>query len=187
MNRLLGYAVGLVIGTLGAGSAWAGEANTDAWANSGWGSQSGSAGASATYDGDGGRALTRTDTRTGRINLARGLSVGFDRDGLDVSFSHAIAPNRGPGYAGTFNLSIGRDGEVSSSYGGVVALGGTQRAVQAGGTTSSRPWGSSSQALATGQANPRGTVLARTQSNHQKRDRQRRPVRLAKYRRPRWR
>ena len=64
--------------------------------------------------------MTRTRTSTGRVNLARGLAVGFDRDGMDVSFSHAIAGRIGPAYAGTFNLSIGRDGRVTGSYGGAV-------------------------------------------------------------------
>ncbi len=147
--------------------ALAGEATTDAWAQHGMGQRYGTAGATADYNGDGGRAITRTDTHSGeRVTLARGLSVGFDRDGVDLSFSHAIAGRRGGSYAGTLNVSIGRDGSVSNSYGGVLSRGGFERRVEAGGTTRSGRHGTTSLASANGQTRGGGIVRARTHSNH---------------------
>lgn len=181
MKRIIGNAFGIMIATAGIQTALAGEASTDASATSGWGNQGGTAQANASWDGDGGRGLTRTDTRTGRVNLARGLAVGIDRDGLDLSFSHAIAGNRGPGYAGTFNLSIGRDGSVSHSYGGAVSRGGYRRSVEAGGAASSRP-GGIALASAGGRTWGGGIVQARTRSQHRPayRHRLRRPVRFVR-------
>lgn len=165
MNRLIAYTLGFIFAAIGAGTAWAGEASTSAYADSGWGRNSGTAIATADWDGDGGRGYTQTRTQTGRVNLARGLSVGVDRDGVDFSFSHAIAGQRGPGYAGTFNLSIGRDGSVSTGYGQSVALGGIARSVEAGGTTSSSRNGTVSLARAGGDTRGGGIVRALTQSH----------------------
>ncbi len=162
MKRFIEYAATVIIGVANAGLVFAGEASTGAWARN-----QGGAGASANYVGQGGPAYTRTDTRSGNINLARGLAVGFDQDGLDFSFSHAIASRFGPAFAGTFNLSIGFNGSVSGSYGGVVSNGGVNRSAEAGGNTRSGPAGSQSQAMARGDANPWGTVNARTDSYSQ--------------------
>lgn len=140
-------------------SVMAGEASTSAWANN---AGLGNAGAIAQYNGQPGNlGIARTDTRTGTVNLARGLAVGVDADGLDFSFSHAIAPNGGPAYAGTLNLSIGRNGEVNGSYGGVLSQGGVVRNVESGGSTSSRIGGTPT-AIARGDATPGGRVTAQT-------------------------
>ena len=71
-----------------AASASASDARTSASAASN-GRRSGTAAASATYKGDVGFA--RTDTRTGQINLARGVAVGVDDRGLSLSVSTALA------------------------------------------------------------------------------------------------
>lgn len=144
-------------------SVLAGEASTSATASNAGG---GNAGATARYDGSAGSVgITRTNTRTGDVNLSRGLAVGVDKDGLDLSFSHAIAPKNGPAYAGTFNLSVGANGQVNGSYGGVVSEGGAVRSVEAGGSTNSssvRP--ATSTAIARGDATPGGRVTASTRS-----------------------
>ncbi len=171
MNGHMRITMGLAIGLASTSAALAGDATTDAWADSGRPGQNGSAGATADWNGNGGRGFARTDTRSGRINLARGIAVGFDRDGIDLSFSHAIAPNRGPGYAGTLNVSIGRDGAVNHSYGGTVAMGGHRRDVRAGGATRSggRDVGAA-VARASGNTRGGGIVRAGTHS-HQYRPR----------------
>jgi hypothetical protein len=168
MKRLMRYAAGLVFEVAGMATAWAGESTTNAWANNGWGRNSGTAGALANYDGGDGIGIARTGTRTGMVNLARGVAVGFDRDGLDFSFSSAIAPRFGPAYAGTFNLSIGFNGSVAGSYGGALSAGGNARSVEAGGTTLSGRGGATAQAHATGSALPWGVVKAQTDSYSQK-------------------
>lgn len=165
MNRHMQYTMGLAIGLATTSAAFAGDATTSAWADSGRPGQNGTAGATADWNGNGGRGFARTDSKSGKINLARGIAVGFDRDGIDLSFSHAIAPNRGPGYAGTLNLSIGRDGAVNHSYGGTVAMGGLSRSVQAGGSTrSSGRDGGAAVAHASGNTRGGGVVRAGTHS-----------------------
>lgn len=109
---------------------FASEAQTSATAGGGLG-RAGTAAATARYEGD--RGFARTDTKTGKVNLARGVAVGVDEDGLTLSISTAIAPKNGPALATNFNLSIGRDGDVGGSVGHAVALGGLQREVSAGG------------------------------------------------------
>ncbi len=143
--------------------AWAGEAGTSATAGTG-GPAGGTAAATANYTG-GGPGVARTRTSTGDVNIARGVAWGVDQNGLDFSFSHAIAPRFGPAYAGTFNLSIGRDGAVAGSYGGSLAEGGLARTVQAGGMTRSAPsGGTSAVANAGGNTVGGGRVDARTNS-----------------------
>lgn len=168
MNRLTAYTCGLVLAAGTVGAARAGDASTSAFANSGSGRNDGTAGATADYDGNGGVGYARTRSQTGRINLARGFAVGFDRNGIDLSFSHAIAGQRGPGYAGTFNMSLGRDGSVATSYGDSLARGGRSRSVQAGGTTRSSRNGTTSLARANGRTHHGGYVQARTQSRHRR-------------------
>ncbi len=159
MKRSMKHAM-LIVGGLTI-SAMAGEATTNAWANNAGG---GTAGATASYDGaPGGMGVSRTRTQTGDINLSRGLAVGVDKDGLDFSFSHAIAPQHGPAYAGTFNVSVGTNGQVNGSYGTVLSQGGVVREVEAGGTTRSG-YNGASTALARGDANPGGQVTASTHS-----------------------
>jgi hypothetical protein len=120
----------------------------------------GTAAASAHYQGDVGFA--RTTTRTGSINLARGVALGVDEHGIALSVSTAIAPRRGPAVATNFNVSLGRDGHSSASFGTALASGPAQRSVQASGATSSRR-GGQSLSLAGGRA-PGGTVQAKAHS-----------------------
>ncbi|MBK9118157.1 MAG: hypothetical protein IPM18_00920 [Phycisphaerales bacterium] len=130
--RYSGLVTGLMIG-VGVSGAWASEAQTSASATGG--RNNGAATATARYDGQVGFA--RTDTKTGKVNLARGVAVGVDANGLSLSLSHAIAPQHGPAIATNFNMSIGRDGEVNHSVGSAVATGGSGRTVMAGGQTQS--------------------------------------------------
>ena len=108
----------------------ASDAETSAQASDGAG-HSGTATATARYAGDVGFA--RTDTRSGRVNLARGVAVGVDEDGLTLSVSLAVAPQRGPAVATNFNLSLGRNGAAAVSVGRSVAQGGATRTVTASG------------------------------------------------------
>ncbi len=164
MKRLLSMTAGLVMTSVSTMSVLAGEAETNAAAGTGWNGR-GTAAATARYDGaDGNIGLARTRTRTGEVNLAEGLAVGVDRDGLDFSFSEAIAPRFGPAFGGTFNLSIGMDGDVSGSFGTVVAEGGRTRSVEAGGVTRTDSRGATAAATAHGDTSPNGRVIARTNS-----------------------
>jgi hypothetical protein len=148
-------------------SALAGEAATSATAGSS-GRGPGTAGATATYDG-GGIGYTDTQAQSGRFNFARGLSVGLDQDGLSLSTSYAVAGQRGPAVAGTFNMNIGLDGQVSSSVGRSVAQGDPQRHVSAGGSAGS-VWGQpAAVATASGDTGPRGEVRAVTRSDTSRR------------------
>ncbi len=160
MKRFIAYAFGLTISAAGAASAWAGEAST--WASA----DNRSSAATANYDGNGGRGYARTKTKSGRVNLAKGVAVGFDRDGIDLSVSGAVAGRFGPAVAGTFNMSIGRDGSVSKSFGGSVARGGHARSAEASGLTRSRWHGTSSRATAGGRTFGGGRVKARTHSRN---------------------
>lgn len=165
LNKLM--MTGMMIGAMSAANAMAGQAATSAAAGNGRGGESGTAAATANYQGNGnGPALTKTQAITGDVNFARGVAVGVDKDGIDLSFSHAIAGRLGLGYAGTLNISIGRDGKVSTSYGGAVAEGGKARSVEAGGSASSdRHGGGTAQASASGHTVGGGEVKAYTQSN----------------------
>jgi hypothetical protein len=152
--------------------ALAADGETSASASSGRG-RSGTAAASAHYAGDVGFA--RSDTRTGRINLARGVALGVDENGLALSVSTAIAPRFGPAIATTFNMSLGRDGHSSASFGTALAQGPAERGVSAGGATTSRP-GGATIASASGQA-PGGVVrVAAGSQDHPPRMRPLRPV-----------
>jgi hypothetical protein len=177
MKRFMRYAMSVAVSGMSVSATLAGEASTTASASNGW-FGNGTAGATAGWDGrDGGTgyARTRTDT-SGNINLARGVAVGVDEDGLDFSFSHALAPRIGPAYAGTLNLSIGTNGNVSGGYGGALANGGIDRAVNAGGRTSSSPFGGAAVTTAGGHTNGGGAVIARTHSY----DRPVAPVRIVR-------
>ena len=146
--------------------AWAGQASTSASAGSrGWGL--GTAAATANYDGTG-PAYTKTRTRSGQVNLAQGIALGFDRNGLSLSSSYAVAPRRGPAVAGTFNVSIGLDGEVATSVGRTVAGGDRTRTVSAGGGSGSSRKGTPAWATTGGHTGPRGAVRCFTKSNHRR-------------------
>ncbi len=108
--RMILSAIGLWM----AGAAIASDADTSATAGPGrYGT--GTAAATAHYEGDYGFA--RTDSRTGAVNLARGVAVGVDEDGISLSLSNALAPRYGPAVATNFSMSIGTDGRVSTSTG----------------------------------------------------------------------
>lgn len=92
--------------------------------------QPGTATATAHYAGEAGYA--RTTSRSGTITQARGIAVGVDQNGLALSLSNAVE-HRGLAVATNFNLSIGRDGEVSTSNGVAIGRGGQEREVMAGG------------------------------------------------------
>jgi hypothetical protein len=154
------YITGLMIAGLAATTLKASDASTTASVTSG--RRSGTAAATAEYEGDVG--LARTRTKTGKVNLARGVAVGVDEDGLTLSVSHAVAAKSGPAYAGTFNLSIGRDGQVSSSYGGALSTGGRSRSALAGGSATTSRRTSSAIAFAKGKTRGGGIVKARTHS-----------------------
>ena len=166
MKSVMRYTFSSVLCGLGAGAALAGQAITNAGASNGWG-YDGTAVATADYDGVGGDGFARTRTDTGELNRSRALAVGYDREGLDFSISHAVAPRLGPAYAGTLNVSIGHDGQVNGSYGGVVSRGGLTRSVEAGGATRSDRAGGSAVAHASGEALPHGQVEAQTHSYNQ--------------------
>lgn len=156
MTRFARYAVALASLTLTA-SAFAADAATSATAGSG--RHGGNAAATASYNGDVGFA--RTDTRSGSVNLARGVAVGFDENGLALSVSNAIAPKHGPAVATNFNLSLGRDG-VAHSTGVSVANGPLHREATAGGSTSSGPLRPTATSIASGQTDRYGRVVAHT-------------------------
>ena len=148
-------------------AALAGDAETSARASGGGWRRSGTATATARYEGHLGFA--RSDTRTGRLNLARGVAVGVDEDGVSLSLSTAIAPRLGPAFATNFNLSIGTDGSLSHSTSTSMALGGSSREVSAGGATTTRRGGSATS-LASGRTRHGGVVHATTRShNHRPR------------------
>ena len=142
-------------------TARASDAETSASATSGRG-RPGTATAAARYEGDIGFA--RTDTRTGAVNVARGVAVGVDEDGVSLSVSLAIAPQRGPAYATNFNLSFDTDGGSAASFGTALAGGGTRRTVSVGGIASARPCGASATAMAGGVAHNGGVVRTFTHS-----------------------
>ena len=141
-------------------STFASDAETSASAGSTRGSDT--AMATARYAGDVGFA--RTNTRTGRINLARGVAVGVDENGLSLSLSSAIAPRSGPALATNFNFSIGRDGQTSTSVGTAIASGSRDRTVSAGGSTTTQRNGTT-MSMASGRTGRGGTVQAHTESH----------------------
>ena len=116
--------------------------------------------ATARYDGDVG--LARTDTRTGRISLARGLAVGADRNGLTLSASHALATRSGLSVARNFNLTIGRDGQVAVSGGRTVSRGSQRRSAEAGGIARAGHGRTGASSWAAGSSDRRGFVRTNT-------------------------
>ncbi|MBL8878029.1 MAG: hypothetical protein JNG88_02825 [Phycisphaerales bacterium] len=88
--------------------------------------------ATANYTGEAGFA--RTNSRSGEVNQARGIAVGFDENGLALSLSNAVE-HRGLAVASNFNINIDRDGDVSTSSGVALARGGREREVSVGGAT----------------------------------------------------
>jgi hypothetical protein len=157
----------MMMSTLAAGlafaashAAFAGDARTSASAGSN-GRGPGSAAATAEYDGNG-IGFTKTKAASGKLNIARGLAVGFDEDGLDLSHSYALAPKYGPAFGGTFNMHIGADGRGSIGVGNVSAGGDRERAVSVGGSTGGSRGERPATVWASGTTGPRGTVRAST-------------------------
>ncbi len=164
MKRFARFAAWTLVATLST-AALGSEAQTSASAGSHRGQRNGTANATASYEGDVGFA--RTDSRSGAVNLARGVAVGFDEDGLSLSISNAIAPRFGPALATNFNLSIDADGDVSTSHGIALANSPIHRDVSAGGSTRSGGRFATPVATSTASANtdPFGRAIARTGSH----------------------
>ena len=142
-------------------SARAGQALTSASAGStGYGK--GRAVATADYIGDG-AGFARTKTDSGRVNLARGLSVGVDESGVSVSASYALAGQVGPAVGGTFNVHVGRDGQTAVSGGRAISQGDSARRVSVGGAAGRAQHRSPyAVSAASGRTGPRGEVAAKT-------------------------
>ena len=121
----------------------------------------GDAVATAAYDGRIGFA--RSNAHSGRVNAAKGVAVGVDKNGISLSVSAALATKLGPAVAANFNMTIDRDGDVSRSTGLAVAKGPFLREATAGGSTHAGRSGVGSTATATGKA-PLGTVRVITRS-----------------------
>ncbi len=143
-------------------SARASDAETSAAATSGRG-RTGTATATARYEGDVGFA--RTDTRTGAVNVARGVAIGVDEDGISLSVSLAVAPQRGPAYATNFNLSFDTNGDSAASFGTAIATGGTRRTITAGGRAGGTGFQPVSSSMAGGTTHNDGIVRAITHSD----------------------
>jgi hypothetical protein len=153
--------------TLAPAIAMASDAETSATASSNRYQRDGTAAASARYDGQAGFA--RTNTRSGPVSTARGVAVGVDQDGLSFSISNAIAGQRGPALATTFNLSIGRDGRVSGGSGLALARGPVQRSATAAGRVGTGDVGRTASAFASGKTDRFGRVYAKTRSEQHRR------------------
>lgn len=136
----------------------ASEAETSAEAGTGYGR--GNAEASARYEGQIGFA--RTNSKTGKVSLARGLAVGVDHNGLSLSASHALSLRGGVAVARNFNFTLGRNGQVAVSGGRSLSLGAHQRS--AGVSGYSGVWNSQPTAVSTayGKSDPRGIVKTRS-------------------------
>ena len=140
----------------------AGETNSSASASSN-GRRPGQAVATAEYNGNG-VGFARTDTRSGNVNFARGFSVGFDRDGLSLSHSFAVAGRNGPAVGSTLNMHIGLDGRGQVSTGQVIADGDRNRSVTVAGGSSRRVNSSQAYSTANGKTGRYGEVKATTQT-----------------------
>ena len=164
---------------------WAGRATTSAVAGSP-GLGTGTAAATADYRGDG-PGYANTQTRSGRVNLARGIAVGFDRDGLSLSTSYGVAGHIGPAVAGTLSVNIGLNGQVATSIGRTVARGDRARTVSAAGGSGSRRGPAHTWATTAGRTGPCGEVISMAKSNHPRALFKRAPLRRAPRRfRPSW-
>ncbi|MEK6643975.1 MAG: hypothetical protein AABZ08_08700 [Planctomycetota bacterium] len=141
----------------------AGEATSNATAT-GNAFGPGTAAATAGYIGDG-RGYARTDTRTGAVNFASGMSIGVDNRGVCFSASNALAGRFGPAIASNLNICIGRDGSVASSGGLSTAQGGLARTVSAGGFARTNLGGALAGSTVGGRTDRGGTVTGRTWSD----------------------
>lgn len=148
---------GLVISAV----ALAGEAQTSAEAGRGL-LRKGDARATAHYEGKAGFA--QTASHSGRVNTARGVAVGVDKQGMTLSVSNAIAPKLGPAVAVNFNIAIDRDGDVTRSRSIAVARGPLFKKVSAGGEVRNERRNDSTTSYAGGKA-PLGHVRVISKSN----------------------
>lgn len=161
MKRLMTLTTGLGLSLMLAQTTFAGTAGTSASAGR-TGFNSGTAAADAFYNG-GGPGYANTNTRSNdRVSFGRAVAVGVDQNGLSFSASNAVATRFGPGVAGNFNLTIGRDGQVSRSGGYSVAGGSLQKNVSAGGFATSSRFGSTSGATADAFSGPTGFAQTKT-------------------------
>lgn len=143
-------------------AAMAGEARTSATVAKGPLVGGNSAAATAQYEGKVGFA--RTESNTGRVNTARGVAVGVDKNGLTLSVSNAVAAKVGPAVATSFNISIDRDGDVNKSRSLTVARGPLGKEASAGGEATTGRRNSGSAAWGAGKA-PLGRVNVNSRSN----------------------
>ena len=176
MTRKMKQITTLFVSLSFSAAALASDATTSATAGSNLWQRNGTANATANYNGQIGFA--RTQANSGRVNSARGVAVGVDRDGISLSVSNAVASRFGPAVATNFNMTIGRNGEVARSGGISVANGPLQRSATAGGTSGVTRGVPHATAQATGTSDRFGRV----QSNvHAKTTRayRRAPVRYA--------
>ena len=144
--------------------------SSDAYASAGATSspgRSGTAAATARYEGDVGFA--RTQTRTGPISASRAVAVGVDEDGLSLSISTALASRSGPAIALNFNFSIDRDGDVARSIGRTTSTGGISRTAAVSGGSSAGPPGVTAISRASGATSFGGVVRTDTRSEHEPR------------------
>lgn len=162
MNRFLGLSTTALL-LIATPLALASDAQTSATAGSNSFRPNGTAAATARYEGKVGFA--RTQSQSGRLNLARGVAVGVDKNGLSLSVSHAVAPRLGPAVGSNFSLSIGRDGEVSKNHSIAVAHGPFEREVTVGGQAGSGRFGSTASGIASGRTDPFGRVQANSDSH----------------------
>jgi hypothetical protein len=158
-------------------AALASDAETSATAGSNAFDRNGTAAATAAYDGQVGFA--RTDADSGRINRAHGVAVGFDRDGLSLSVSNAIASRFGPAIGSNFNVSIGLDGRVSTGRSLAISRGPLSRSVSVGGrATADHHRGNTAASIASGFRRGAAGVPARVRVESHSRS-YRRVVRVA--------
>ncbi|MGE0481743.1 MAG: hypothetical protein AB7Q17_14855 [Phycisphaerae bacterium] len=150
-------------GALFASVAFASDASSSATVSGGFG-RPGSAGATASYNGDAGFA--RTDTRSGNISTARGVAVGVDRDGLALSVSHAVTLPNGQAIGTNFNLSLDRDGDVSHSTGVALARGPIERSVTVGGSAGTN--GAPARSIATARSDRFGETRVQTHAEQRR-------------------
>jgi hypothetical protein len=162
MKRFFGLSSAAALFFIATPLALASDAQTSATAGSNSLRPNGTAAAAAHYEGQVGFA--RTQTQSGRVNLARGVAVGVDKQGLSLSVSHAVAPRLGPAVGSNFSLSIGRDGEVSKNHSIAVARGPIEREVTVGGQAGSHRFGSTASGIASGRTDPFGRVQASSDS-----------------------
>ena len=147
------------LGFILAGTAFASDAATSATAGNVNG-QPGTAAATATYQGD--RGFANTSSQSGRVDIARGVAVGIDQNGLSLSISNAIATRNGTAVATNFNLDIERDGEVSWSRGSTVANGPIERSATVSGSAGN----GSAVSMAGGRTDDYGRVRVSTESHN---------------------